>query len=205
MAPPDGPGLDLLKGLAERKLGIPVVYLTAYGGVEWAKEAIRSGAFEYFDKPVDLDTLAETLRKALRIGADYAGPERRKFATVAVDQLDPASRDELTGLASHRYVLEKLPGLYPECCKQGIPLTLCLIDIDEFRAFNPREGLGVGDLLLIEVGRRLRRIVRTNDIVGRYGGDEFLLVLPGVNHKAAEGLAERIKKNFQEEKWQMVG
>jgi diguanylate cyclase (GGDEF)-like protein len=204
MVLPDGPGLDLLKGMAERNLDIPIIYLTGYGGVEWAKTAIRGGAFDYFDKPVDLVKLAAAVRNALRAKADYAGPERRKCTSPTVDQAAPASRDELTGLASHRFVLEQLPILNQECCKKGIPLTLCLIDIDDFRKFNTRQGLSIGDLLLIEVSRRLRRIVRINDIVGRYGGDEFLLVLPGADQKAAQGLAERIKDNFRQEKWTMV-
>jgi len=201
---PDGSGLEIFKGLNDRKLDIPVIFLTAYGGVDWAKDAIRNGAFEYYDKPVDLQELTKIVRKATRSVSDYAGPERRQFAKLSVTGRDPGARDELTGLASHRLVLEKLPDLHAECCKQGIPITLCLIDIDNFRQFNSRQGLNIGDLLLIEVGRRLRRIVRTNDIVGRYGGDEFLLVLPGANRKAAEGLAQRIKQNFEQEEWQMV-
>ena len=113
-------------------------------------------------------------------------------------------RDELTGLASHQFVVEQLPAVYRECCKKGIPLTLCMIDIDGFRQFNSRVGMGVGDKVLIETGVRLRRIVRDSDIVGRYAGDEFLLVLPGATAIAAEGLAERIKKNFKSEEWKMI-
>ncbi len=200
----DGSGLDILRGLSDRRLDIPVIYLTAYGGVEWAKEAIRNGAFEYYDKPVDLRKLSQVVRKAVRLAGEYPGPERRQYAKLGMVGIGSAARDELTGLASHRFVLERLPHLHTECCKQGIPLTLCLIDIDGFRQFNTREGLSIGDLLLIEVGRRLRRVVRNNDVVGRYGGDEFLLILPGASKKVAEVLANRIRENFEQEPWQMV-
>jgi diguanylate cyclase (GGDEF)-like protein/putative nucleotidyltransferase with HDIG domain len=201
---PDASGLDLLKGLRERNHDIPVVYLTAYGNVEWAKEAIRHGAYEYYDKPFDLKKLSEVLHKSLRAGVRYGGPERRQFPEVAVDRLDLASRDELTGLASHRFVLEKLPTLHSECSRKNIPLTICLIDIDGFRKLNHRKGVGMGDLILIEAGRRLRRIVRTNDLVARYGSDEFILVLPGATHVAAEKLSDRIKKSFEQENWQLA-
>jgi len=201
---PDGSGLELIKRLADRKKEIPIIYLTAYGGVEWAKKAIRSGAYDYYDKPTDMIKFCALVRKAVRSSANYAGVERRRFIGCTVERVDPASRDELTGLASHRFILEKLPVLHTQCRNQGIPLTLCLIDIDEFRKFNNQQGFNVGDQLLVEVGRRLRRIVRANDIVGRYGGDEFLLVLPGADQKAVAVLAERIKTNFLEEKWQMV-
>ncbi len=203
MVLPDGAGLDLLPGLIERKLDIPVIYLTAFGNVEWAKKAIRGGAFDYFDKPVDLAKLSVAVRKALQSCSGYPGPERRNPPGQGLERTDLVIRDELTGLASHHFVLERLPVLNNECCHQGIPLSLCLIDIDGFKKFNLRQGLSIGDLLLIEAGRRLRRIVRTNDIVGRYGGDEFLLVLPGADKQAALGLAERIKNNFQQEKWKL--
>jgi diguanylate cyclase (GGDEF)-like protein/putative nucleotidyltransferase with HDIG domain len=201
---PDSSGLDLLRILTDRNQEIPVIYLTAQGELEWAKTAIRRGAFEYYEKPIELKKLLDILRKALR-EMFYFGPERRRSAlSLQVERIDPTARDELTGLASHHYVLETLPGLYDQCYRQGKPLTLCLIDIEGFRQFNTRQGISAGDLLLIEIGRRLRQIVRTRDIVGRYGNDEFLLVLPGADQKSTHGLMERILKNFQKKKWPTV-
>lgn len=200
---PEGSGLDLMKFLAERRRDIPVVFLTAHGGLEWAKTAIRGGAFEYYDKPLDPETLCATLRKALHATL-YAGPERRQALVLEAEKIDPTARDELTGLVSHHYILEKLPGMYQECYRQGKPLTLCLIDIEGFREFNVRQGLSAGDMLLIEVGRRLRQIVRTKDMVGRYGNDEFLLLLPGADGKSTIGLSQRILKNIMGAKWPTV-
>ena len=193
----DGSGFDLLPELSKPEGGaVPVIFLTAYGGVESAKEAIRKGAFDYYEKPINLKAFHTAVRQALHSSHGYRGPDRRKFATLPADRLDPTCRDDLTGLVSHRYVLGKLPLLHLECCKKGMPLSLCLIDIDGFRKINDRRGLSVGDLLLIEVGRRLRQIVRSNDIVSRYGADEFLLVLPGADEDSANRLCRRIKKKF---------
>jgi diguanylate cyclase (GGDEF)-like protein/putative nucleotidyltransferase with HDIG domain len=200
---PDASNFELLDELTKRKLDIPVIYLTAWGNVELAKRAIRNGAFDYYDKPVDLKTLSATLQRAVRNGGHYSGPERRQAMDVTVQQPDPTSRDELTGLASHRFLLEKLSAIHKECCLKNRPLSLCLIDIDDFREHNNREGLNTGDKLLIEAAHRLKNIVRTNDIVGRYGADEFILVLPGATKSAAEKLSQRIMQNFEQEKWQI--
>jgi diguanylate cyclase (GGDEF)-like protein/putative nucleotidyltransferase with HDIG domain len=199
----DASDFELMDELAKKQKDIPVIYLTAYGNVELAKKAIRNGAFDYYDKPVDLKTLSATLHRAVRNGGHYSGPERRQGVDVAVEQPDPAFRDELTGLASHRFLLEKLSTIHRECCLKNRPLSLCLIDIDDFREHNHREGLNIGDKLLVETARRLKNIVRTNDIVGRYGADEFILILPGATNAAAEKLAERIMQNFGEEKWEI--
>jgi diguanylate cyclase (GGDEF)-like protein/putative nucleotidyltransferase with HDIG domain len=192
----DGAGFDLLPELSKNNQTIPVIYLTASGSVNQAKEAIRRGAFDYYEKPVDLKILQTSVCQAISSSAGYHGPDRRKFASPSVGQPDSAYRDDLTGLASHRYVLGKLPRLHMECCKKGIPLSLCLIDIDGFGKINDRRGLSAGDSLLIESAQRLRHIVRADDIVCRYGADEFLLVLPGADQASASGLSERIKSEF---------
>ena len=178
---PDGCGLEIVAGLSDRNLKIPVIFLTA-----------------------DPIKLIPTIQQAVKTYDNYRRHERRQFAKTSPPQIDPAMRDELTGLASHRFMLEQLPTVYRECCKKGIPVTLCMIDIDGFRQFNSRLGMGVGDKVLIETGRRLSGLVRKSDIVGRYAGDEFLLVLPGSTASSTEALAKRIKENFESEKWEMI-
>ncbi len=195
---PDGGGLDLLERESKE---VPVIFLAACSGIENAKKALRSGAFDYLEKPVDLNKLADVVKHGLRYAQEYAGNERRNSTSV-VDVADTSSAqvshlDELTGLASHRYVIEKLPELYRQCRKEGLPLSLCLIDLEGFREFNTQEGLSAGDLVLIEVAKRLQQMVRRGDIVGRYGGDEFLVLLPGADKDATSKLAGRIIENFR--------
>jgi len=194
---PDREGFDLLRHIADGSRGQPVIFVTGHGSVERAKQAIRLGAFEYFEKPVELALLVRTIRRALEDSEKSPGPGPRPAGPGTGEVLEARSRDDLTGLASHHYMLEKLPEIRREARKLGRPLSLCMLDIDGFRNLIGHHGLTRCDMILTEAAHRLRRMVRVGDIVGRYGGDEFLIALSGADEEDACALARRIVENLR--------
>ena len=101
-------------------------------------------------------------------------------------------KDPLTNIANRRYLDTRLTGEITRCSRYGQPFTVVLLDLDHFKKINDTHGHEVGDRVLIEVARQLLRHTRSADIVGRYGGEEFLLLLPNTSVKTAKQLVERI-------------
>jgi diguanylate cyclase (GGDEF)-like protein/PAS domain S-box-containing protein len=157
------------------------------------RDAIRrclAGARVTFD--MEADTLAG--RKMLHI--DYIpdiGPDGAVAGFYAlstdVTELSDAQRrlsllvrlDALTGLPNRYQFNETLPLAFARCARSGLPLALMFLDIDLFKQVNDRLGHGVGDLLLKEFAQRLRGCVRATDMVARFGGDEFVVILEGLH------------------------
>ena len=100
--------------------------------------------------------------------------------------LAQAIRDPLTGLYNRRYLEEALTREIARSQRSGRPLSLAILDIDHFKQVNDRHSHEAGDAVLRDIGRTLLETVRKGDIVGRYGGEEFVLVLPGIGLNAAE-------------------
>src|SRR5206468_8828056 len=103
-----------------------------------------------------------------------------------------ADRDRLTGVSSRRRVLEALGNSLSERAAGGTDLALAMIDLDDFKPINDRHGHLVGDRALRIVCERVQRILRRTDEFGRYGGDEFLVVLPETTRREATEIARRI-------------
>jgi len=101
--------------------------------------------------------------------------------------------DPLTGARNRRFLDGHLAVEYERAKRFGQPLAAIMIDIDDFKIFNDRFGHGQGDALLREVVRVIRANVRSIDDVCRYGGDEFLLLLPGTPVQGALGTAEKVR------------
>lgn len=114
-----------------------------------------------------------------------------------VQALRMAYEDPLTGLATRRHLEEFLMRQFA-AAERGRPLCVALFDLDEFKSFNDRLGHGAGDELLAEVGRILRENTRSVNLSGRYGGEEFLTVLPDVDLEGAKTFAERIRSQVAE-------
>jgi diguanylate cyclase (GGDEF)-like protein len=108
---------------------------------------------------------------------------------------EQAITDGLTGLLNHRAVQDRLEAEISRANREGRPLAVLMIDIDQFKQINDTHGHLTGDRTLQEVSKCLRRSVRLSDHVGRYGGDEFLIVLPGAEQGEALIAAERILRN----------
>ena len=102
-------------------------------------------------------------------------------------------RDELTGLYNRRQIQSELEQAKLQADSRGIPFTICLIDIDKFKEINDNNGHLAGDTILKEFARVARDSIRDTDILGRYGGDEFMQILPDTDVKGAVMHAERLR------------
>ncbi|MBN1264930.1 MAG: diguanylate cyclase [Anaerolineales bacterium] len=111
---------------------------------------------------------------------------------------DQAVRDPLTGLFNRRYLEETLPREIARSIRNHIPLTITMIDIDHFKDLNDSYGHGAGDLFLQEIGSLYNKHIRQEDFACRYGGEEFLLVFPGLPLEIAVRRVEDLRKIFED-------
>ncbi|MGE3974818.1 MAG: GGDEF domain-containing protein [Bdellovibrionales bacterium] len=115
-----------------------------------------------------------------------------------------ASRDGLTGVYNHRYFQESLTRLFEEHRKKNQPLSLIIMDIDFYKRFNDEYGHLQGDLVIRELAQILVSATRRSDIVARYGGDEFALVLTNTDTELAQQIGERIRTTFQSQRFKKL-
>lgn len=147
-----------------------------------------------------LDTLTDYTISFLHVLCDYTA--------IAIDNARAVERiqeltitDDCTGLYNVRHLYSVLEE-YSDAAKHGsTPFSLIFIDIDHFKSINDQHGHLVGSHILKEVGQTLRAGLRRQDMVFRYGGDEFVIVLPGAGKRAAQNVAERILKNMRDQRF----
>ena len=113
--------------------------------------------------------------------------------------------DKLTGLWNRETLLRMIFSETDRVQRQQTPLTLVLLDVDHFSRINRDYGQQSGDKVLKELGKRLRRYLRSYDLVGRYGADEFLLVLPGCTPEQAVALMQRLKRKVMQQPFSVSG
>ncbi len=110
-----------------------------------------------------------------------------------------AINDSLTGLNNRRYFDKVLPQEYERAHREGLPFSLMMIDVDNFKLFNDTHGHHLGDRILATIGRVLRRTLRSIDFAFRYGGEEFVVILPDTDLASAHKVAERIRQRVMAE------
>jgi len=104
-----------------------------------------------------------------------------------------AWHDVLTGLPNRRWILARLEAGIADSARTKRPIGVLIVDVDRFKVINDQLGHQAGDVVLREVARRIRRVLRRNDFLGRYGGEEFLLVTHDVDAEAIRHCAERVR------------
>ncbi len=114
-----------------------------------------------------------------------------------------ATTDGLTGLTNHRAFQEFLEKYYHQAVRTGAPLSVMLIDVDHFKAFNDTFGHQEGDYVLRQLGRIFQRAARKGDIVARYGGEEFCIILVNADPKASQQVAERLREKVASTSWRL--
>ena len=187
---PGRDGIEICRSIRQRK-GRPYVYillLTARGQKQDIVEGLEAGADDYVTKPFDPFELRARLRAGRRI------IELQEQLVQAHDALrDQASHDPLTGLWNHGTILAILRKEVARASRSHGPLAVAMADVDRFKTINDTYGHQAGDAVLRESSRRLRAATRTYDSLGRYGGDEFLAVIPGCDPEDAARFAESFR------------
>src|SRR5262249_29063561 len=127
--------------------------------------------------------------------------QRRSLARTNSDLSELAAKDGLTGLVNRRYTDEALRSIHARAVRDASPLTLVFLDVDHFKRYNDDFGHLAGDEVLKTLARVLRKTVRDCDLIGRYGGEEFLVLLPGLDGDAGTSAAERIRAAVEKSEW----
>jgi len=167
---------------------IPIIMQTALDAVESKVEGLDAGADDYVTKPIVFAELEARVKSALRIKA-----LERDLADKN-DQLRRVSlTDALTGLDNRRHLEERLDEMFSYAVRYNEPIACVMCDLDWFKSVNDTHGHQAGDAVLRQLADILRRAVREVDRVGRYGGEEFMLLLPGTAMEAAAVFAERVR------------
>ncbi len=109
------------------------------------------------------------------------------------------NNDGLTGLFNHRYLYEKLEEEIKSMLRSDAPLSIILLDIDYFKKINDQHGHTVGDEALKGIRATIKGLIRSTDIAGRYGGEEFMVILPDTNLEDTYQVAEKIRTGIEEE------
>lgn len=193
---PDMDGIEVCREVRKREAE-PYVYillLTAKDQKQDVVEGIEAGADDYLTKPFDAGELRARLRAGRRIlalqGALISARDALRFQ---------ATHDPLTGLWNRLAAAEALHRELARSKREKSSVAVIMADLDHFKALNDTYGHLAGDAALREVAARLLKSVRVYDTVGRYGGEEFLLVLPGSDGEGARRQGERIRTLFQQE------
>jgi diguanylate cyclase (GGDEF)-like protein len=188
-------GIDLCRRIRSGRLAhyVYTLVITARGEKEAVVEGFDAGADDYLTKPLE----AEELRARMRAGERVVRLEaelRRARSRLEV----MASTDELTGVPNRREILARLRAEVALRRRSRSPLSVAIVDADHFKSLNDGFGHAVGDDVLREIVRRLLTTKREYDIVGRLGGEEFLVILPSTSATAAAHVAERLRSSVSE-------
>lgn len=180
-------GLDVCRRLTANPnlIDVPIIFVTGQNDLSSEVEALEAGAVDFIAKPLAIPIVLARVRTHLRLHQ----------LTQALKQT--ARTDALTGLPNRRALDEELAAEWRRACRRAEPLSLLLLDVDHFKAFNDSHGHSAGDDCLRIVGQTIAAFLkRPSDFAGRYGGEEFAVILPATDEAGARQVANALVRTI---------
>ncbi|MEE2729465.1 MAG: diguanylate cyclase [Pseudomonadota bacterium] len=186
----DMTGLELVKTLRTRASPIetPILMLSAQESEDIKVEILRSGANDYLSKVASRDEMLARINNLIRTKRLF---EQVQYQQQKLQHL--AMTDQLTGLHNRHYLFEAAPQKLSEAQRHRFPVALLIVDLDKFKDINDLHGHATGDSVLKEAAQLLRNQCRREDIVARFGGEEFVILLSHCDRQQALDKAESIR------------
>ncbi len=175
---------------------LPIIFLTAKNQPGDIVTAFEVGGNDYIVKPVDKTELSAKIDIHLSL---------KDAAAKAIENARLANIDPLTGLYNRRYFMDFGKREFETAKRKKGKLSVIMIDIDYFKEVNDRYGHDTGDRVLKKVSAVIRKNLRATDIPGRYGGDEFMIILPGADLTGAVPVADKIRTIFEKKAFAVKG
>ncbi len=172
----------------DRSRFTPILMVTEPDDLEALRRALEMGVNDYVLRPIDEGELRARARTQIK-RKHYADCLRN----LVNDAVEMAITDPLTGLYNRRYLDSHLRSLLERSVERGEPVSLLMFDIDLFKSVNDIHGHASGDAVLVEFAERLKDGIRGTNLVARFGGEEFIIVMPGTDLPAAASIADRLR------------
>ena len=192
------PGIDGFKFLSLKQskpeyTEVPVIMLTGEEDVRAKVRGLEAGASDYLTKPFHDEELVARVRVHLKIKTLQDELREKNLKLEALTRTD-----ELTGVNNRRFFMETLRAEYLRSERYRTPLVYAMVDIDHFKRINDTHGHLMGDRALVAVANVLQKAVRMQDVLGRYGGEEFAIIMPHTDREGGELAVERCRKQIEQ-------
>lgn len=183
-------GLDLVRAIRQVKDNrLPILVVSALTNQSEKVEILKAGANDFITKPIEKEELKARTATFLTMKALFDELENQKRAIAEM-----AMRDQLTGLFNRHSLAEIAPKLLHQALRKQSPLSVIILDLDHFKAINDQFGHQTGDAVLAETGQFLQKNLRKGDYAARFGGEEFVLILPDTALEGALLKAENLRQ-----------
>ena len=176
----------------ERTRHMPILVIADLDDEKRVIRALDLGVNDYLTRPVDRNELVARSRTQIR-RKRYADHLRQNVQS----SMEMAIIDPLTKLHNRRYLTSQLTTLINDGLSRGAPVSFVILDVDFFKKVNDTYGHDAGDEVLVETAKRLKKALRGSDILARFGGEEFVVVMPDTDKHAALRVAERLRQSIE--------
>lgn len=182
---PDCDGIELSKIIRQHEsfTGTPIVFLSSEKDLKKQLLAMQIGADDFLTKPITSEHLVTSLSNRIK---------RHKILSSFI------KNDSLTGLLNHTQLKRGLDLTIDRATRNNIPISFVMLDIDHFKKVNDSYGHIVGDRVIKVLARLLKNRLRKTDLIGRYGGEEFAIVLWGANEEQAKEIIDNLREDFRQ-------
>jgi len=185
-------GDKVISALRKKNLDSVIIAVSGIDNVKTISRVLSIGADDYITKPFNYDLFFTRLKTNIR---NFLLMRELKVKTDLLERI--SITDPLTELFNRRHIFDRLNQECEKFKRYGLTFTAVMLDIDGFKSINDSYGHQVGDMVIRMVSDAIKKSIRNVDIAGRYGGEEFLIILPEIDGKGGVVAAERIRKSIE--------